>query len=197
MPKKIAIVLILGILAGGSAYGDDLYRVIVRSQSDAAVLQAAGVDPVVRLNRGYLVLADVGAISSLEAADLELELIASDVSRDQLAVDSRTDRENVDRFNLLFEEGNFRLFLLDSQPDLKLVDRPELFSVGTSKPVIEYTPSAPAPSAASAEFGDLLTLIGMPPETGLPRSSHRLGTTRSFLTASPPTSLFLTPRVST
>ncbi|MCP4685288.1 MAG: M28 family peptidase, partial [bacterium] len=174
MARLLAIILTLYFLIGGSAAADDLYRVSVRSQSEASQLKAAGVDPIVRLNRGYLVLADAAAVQALQAGTLEIEFLAGDVSRGQLAVDSRTDRDNVSRYNLLFEEGNLRLFLLDSRQDLKTTDRPELFSVETIKPAIDYSAPTPLRFTASAEVGDLLTLIGQVNEDSLLSYNSRL-----------------------
>ncbi len=176
MSKAIAIILIVGIALAGSAAADDLYRVTIQSQSDASELKVTGVDPLVRLNGGYLVLANAEGVRALESSALERELVAEGVSRSQLAIDGRMDRDNVDRYNLLFEEDNLRLFLVDSQQDLKLADRPYLFPVTASKPAIEYSPPSPAPepSTASAEMGDLATLIGLVSEDSLVSYTERL-----------------------
>jgi len=181
MRRTIAIALILGVTLTGSAAGDNLYKVTVQSQSEASKLQAAGVDPLVRLNRGYLVLADAAAAQTLEATGLERELLAGDVSRDNLALDNRTDRENVDRYDLLYEEGGLRLYRLDSRQTLKSGDTPTLFSIAKSKPVIEFTPTLtePTPSAASADFADLTALINKIEQDSLISYDERL---QAFLT---------------
>ena len=110
MLRKATLSLLIGVLLCGSVIAGDLYKVSVQSKTDAERLSAAGTDPIVRLRDGYLVLADAGSIDKLETSGLEIQLLATGVERDQLAIDGRLDRANVDKYPLVYEEDNLRLY---------------------------------------------------------------------------------------
>ena len=74
------VVVFVWLIVTASAHtvsGEDLYRVAVRSQEDAARLIAANVDAVLRIASGYLVLADHGTASALEQDGIPIQLVAS------------------------------------------------------------------------------------------------------------------------
>jgi len=69
------------------AQADDLYQVTVKNKRDAAILRSTGVDGVVRLSDGFLVLADSSAVSYLALTGLPAQLIMSAVGRDELGLE--------------------------------------------------------------------------------------------------------------
>jgi len=116
--KSVLALFALLVMFGVSSAGD-LYYVSVQSSDEALQLRQVGVDPVMRLKGGYLVLIDDSRAEILAEAALDARLVATDVERDQLAVDGRFDRQNVDKYNLIFEEDNLKLYKLDvGQPGL-------------------------------------------------------------------------------
>lgn len=111
MKKALAAaVLALGLAATGLA--DDLYKINVRSNSDAAALRAIGVEPLVWVDGSYLVLADATALENIKTSTLEHELIFSGVTKSQLAFEGRLDRANADRFPVLYESEGVCLLLV-------------------------------------------------------------------------------------
>ena len=90
--RKLIFVLaaIVGLAATGSA--DDLYKVTLGSNAEAEWLRAAEVDALVWVGGGYLVLANERASIQIQQSDLTADLIATGISRDQLALDQREDR---------------------------------------------------------------------------------------------------------
>ncbi len=153
----ICSVFVVGIAS--SAQGTDLYRVLLAGENDAAVLRNAVVEPVAAIYGGYLVLAEPQEVRSLETAGIKLELVAEDISRDQLALDLRLDDQNVGRYPLLYEEGGFRIYRLDA------FDREKALAAGAVMPVrnenLEIACHAPAPFDKSRldQMEDLSTLI--------------------------------------
>ncbi|MBU0982964.1 MAG: M28 family peptidase, partial [candidate division Zixibacteria bacterium] len=125
------------VLTAGGAVGADLYKVLIQSSQDADLLRETRVDPIVRVSDGYLVLAD-GEVSGLTGSGLSAELIASKVTRRELAIDGRLDRANVGKAVLLYEDGNLRLFRVsDAQAQTVDLDA-QMFPLGRMQPRIEY-----------------------------------------------------------
>jgi hypothetical protein len=136
--KSVLALFALLVMFGVSSAGD-LYYVSVQSSDEALQLRQVGVDPVMRLKGGYLVLIDDSRAEILAEAALDARLVATDVERDQLAVDGRFDRQNVDKYNLIFEEDNLKLYKLDVWPETTYPISPEIFPVSTRRPTIEYS----------------------------------------------------------
>ncbi len=109
---KSLIVLTLLLLAASGALADDLYEVLIGNETSAALLREAGVEPVYRLNDGYLVLAGEEAAEALLSSGLETRLVARAINKDQLAVDQRFDRQNIERYNMIYEAGDLRILQL-------------------------------------------------------------------------------------
>lgn len=121
MYKKVFSLFFVCLLVASTASGGDLYRVWVQSQTDAARLVEIGVEPVLLLNDGYLVIGDAEQIKRLRNSDLKYNRLAVNVSKDQLALDNRRDRKNVDKFSLLFEQDQMRLFQVTG-PKLRITE---------------------------------------------------------------------------
>ncbi|MFH1686340.1 MAG: M28 family peptidase [bacterium] len=123
---RVIHLLVVLILLVSTASAADVYRVPISSGHEAALLRAAGVEPVIRLNDGYLVLAKEESVRLMAQDGLAPKLIASDIDRGDLALDNRLDRANVGRYELLFEDGEVRLYRVDwSDPSLT-TDQPSL-----------------------------------------------------------------------
>ena len=69
------------------AHADDLYQVTIKNKQEAAVLKSTGVDGVVRLSDGFLVLADSTAATRLAQTGLPAQLVMSGVERDEIGLE--------------------------------------------------------------------------------------------------------------
>ncbi len=128
-----------------AALPHDLFSVSIRDSQDAASLRSLGIDPLLRLDNEYLVLA-TGDFSKLAASlDLETRLMRAGVRRDQLALDRLPDRANLERFPLVYEAGEVRLLLVEDIPSVMATeDTPTITALGDDKAAIVYSlPYAP------------------------------------------------------
>ncbi len=91
----------------------NLYRVAVQSHEEAEILSTSGCEVVLKSSDGYLVLATADEERDLSASGMAVEMIAADLTRREIAMDMRHDRENIGRYDLLFDEGGVRLFRVD------------------------------------------------------------------------------------
>ena len=172
--KCKATLLALVLCFATVANADDLFKVKIYDADDAHRLRAIGVDPVVSLTDGYLVLADGAVAERLHAAGLEHTLIARDITIDRLALDGRMDRKNVEDFPLIFEEDNLRLFLVDFDELAMLPEQPQLYPVTAGKPTIEYNESPQLVDITSAQAVDLDSLIAKVERDSLESHLERL-----------------------
>ena len=85
--KLLKIISILVLLSVPAAAGD-LYRVTVQNKSEADRLRSLAVETILRVNDGYLVLADG---FDLLSSGLSYQLLSSNVNRDELYLDNRQD----------------------------------------------------------------------------------------------------------
>ncbi len=104
--------LLFGLI--GPAIAADLHHVVIDSPDEAASLRSMGVDPVARINDGYLVLTKPATSSRLLASGLKTQLLASGVERENLAFDNRMDEANVGRFPIVYQDLDLRLYRIDS-----------------------------------------------------------------------------------
>ncbi len=161
--KKLIIFAVLGLLITGSGEAEDLYKVTLYSQHQAEMLKSSGVDVLFWVRGGYLLLADGSQSQSLKQGGLDLELLASDVRRDQLAIDGRFDRKNAEMFEVLYEDGRVRL-LLAGTGRLALTDEPaEVFPLPDKEVKISYYPPAydKTPQLSVAAMEDIEQLIAL------------------------------------
>lgn len=75
---------VVALCLAAEVQADDLYRVRVTNQREAAMLRSTGVDGVVRLPDGFLVLADSTVASRLALTGLPAQLVMADVVRNEL-----------------------------------------------------------------------------------------------------------------
>jgi len=154
-------VLVAAALIPSVAYSDDLYRVQVSGKMETEVLRSTGVDPVVRLADGYLVLADGISAQLLLTSGLAYRLVASNVEKDELAIDRRSDRVNIDKYPLVFEEGRLRIFRIDNE----ILSRPgveqDLIGAERIGAEIVYRPPAAMDISRLPELVDLDSLVSL------------------------------------
>lgn len=131
--------LVVACLAmAGTAWPDDLYKVVVRNPQDAVALMDAGVVPVLRISQGYLVLADLDAGKRLESLDLQTSLLASGVSIDQLVLERRPGAADRERYPLVFDENGLQVLRVDQSKGLFTPESVDLLPLSKLHPKIEY-----------------------------------------------------------
>ena len=110
---KVLLCLVAVLTFAAVAKSADLYHVVVRDHADANLLTAIGADAVLRVRDGYLVLIPPDRQVLLSESELEFELVAADLYREHLALDIRHDSLNRNRYPLVYEDGQVRLFRID------------------------------------------------------------------------------------
>jgi len=75
------IVLLLCLVFSLTAAGEDLWKVSVNNQGDAEVLRATGIEPIMIVRGGYLVLAGPESSAQLEKGSLKARRIATDIEK--------------------------------------------------------------------------------------------------------------------
>ncbi len=145
--------------AAGRARSADLYEVLLHSHKDAAALRQSNADVLMSTRGGYLILADARVSAALLDVGLDARLIASDVTRSEIAIDRRRDRRNAERYEVLFEQGGLRLLRV-GRIETALSDRhADLFPLRDQSPVVEYYEPSELPGlpASVTDIIDSLT----------------------------------------
>jgi Peptidase family M28/Dockerin type I domain len=91
----------------------DLYEVKVQSQTDADMLSRTGVNPVLKVGDGYLVLAGPRACDLLAGCGLEYTLVATGIDRSHLAMDIRHDLTDIGGYPLIYNKEGYRIYRVD------------------------------------------------------------------------------------
>jgi len=111
--KKLSFIIIAILVLAVGSEAADLYKVLVNSHADASALSATGVDALLKVREGYLVLMSADEEKRLRELGLGYELITTDVDSDHLALDIRLDSLNIGRYPLVYEEDGLRLFRIE------------------------------------------------------------------------------------
>jgi len=159
--RKAILALAMGLSIASSIHADDLLRVAVSSDYDAQILRNAGVEPVLVLSDGYLILADRNAAAAIGAHGIKTELVADGITLDQLVIDHRLDRENVKRYQMVFEQDNLRLFRVPSATRATAEAESGIIPLDNSRMTIEYRPSSVLYPGFSLGDINLDSLIGL------------------------------------
>ena len=159
--RNAILVLAMAVSIASSLHADDLLRVAVSSEQDAQVLRDAGVEPVLVLSDGYLILADRGAAATIGTHGLKTELVAAGITLDQLAIDYRLDRENVKRYQMIFEQDNLRLFRVPSAARAAAEAESGIRPLDNARMTIAYRPLSVLYPGLSLGDIDLDSLIGL------------------------------------
>ncbi len=158
--RTILIACLLTVIAASApAIGADLYHVTVTNADIADRLNETGVEPVTVVQGGYLVLADPVDYSRLEAAGIRMDLIATGVAKDDLALDLRLDDQNKSRYDLLFEENGLRLYRVDAGSAVKAFADQSLMPIRNDFLKIVYRPQKEFDKSSLAHIDDLQGLI--------------------------------------
>ncbi|MFH1891637.1 MAG: M28 family peptidase [Candidatus Zixiibacteriota bacterium] len=174
MLKRFSLVALILLLGTANALGADLYRVLVPSHAVAERLAALDIEPVVRLSNGYLVLVESDKIRDLGEAGTQFELIERDITKDELAVDTRLDLGNVGMYPLVYEEDNLRIFRAKFTELAQSKTQIDLAPVSIRPMIIEYNEPRRFDKALLAAGVDLDSLIGLVSEDSLISYTERL-----------------------
>jgi len=150
--------LCLCLVMGVSAMAGDLYHVTVTGHNDANALNATGAQPVLRVSDGYLVLVEAGSAARLSKSGLKTEILATDITPDQLALDNRRDDKNVGLYKLLYQQDRVRLFLVGSDKSRLTEDGSSLIPLPENL-TIEYREPLHLNESAVSQTRGLLDLI--------------------------------------
>lgn len=172
--KKIAVLLTILFVSVVAAEADNLYRVTVQNRTEADLLKASGLQAVARVGDGFLVVGGEADADALTQAGLTIILAAADVGREQIVLDNRLDRRNVERLPLLYEEDNLRLYRLPADKALPAETGGEIIPAeGRSIPIIFTPPLTLNPDFNLAQI-DLDSLIGLVVQDSLDSYTSRL-----------------------
>lgn len=139
----------------------NLYRVAVGSHADAIKLIECGIDPLLRIDGGYLVLAEGVAERNLAKSGLKFGLVTTDVSRDNIALDIRLDDYNLSRFPIVYEDTGVRLFRVNLGELYKTETTPGLAPIRTEHIRITYDEGADFEKMKAALDIDLESIINL------------------------------------
>lgn len=150
------MIMILLVLVPVS-FGADLYKVAVRSQADADRLKTAGVEAIVRIGDGYLILTDTLTASGLAKTGLSIEHLAANITKEQLALDNQHGGKYGGQYPALFQEGEVRLLLAPGGK--ALADGSALIPINNNNLVIQYQEPLLFNEGATFNIRDLRGLI--------------------------------------
>ncbi len=171
--KRIFIAAILVLLFSGSILGADLYRVSVRSAADANKLNATGAEAVVRFQDGYLVIADGLSSARLLSSGLDVALVAKDVTRKTLALDTWPNRSDAANYETVFQEDQIRVFRVRPE-QLEEANRPLGLAPMPEKSIpVRFTPT-PAGQLPTPDIARLRTQIDQISQDSLYAYTSRL-----------------------
>lgn len=152
----------------------NLYRVEIGSEAEADILKRTAVLPILRLNDGYLVLADNLSEKNLLNSGLNYSLIETDISRSELATDVRKDDFNKDKFKIVFEQDQVTLYRVDFDQVKSMDPDPQLAPILNEDLPIMYTPTRDLPRLDGPEMVDLDSLIAQISVDSLESYTERL-----------------------
>ena len=77
--KKLLSVLIIILITTPLLSADDLYKVTLNSKLDISQLELIGAEPIVKLNKGYLVLLKKPSVDEFKSTGFEYEMIKENI----------------------------------------------------------------------------------------------------------------------
>ncbi len=186
----VGTVLIFGLMYSGSATQveqiakradpatGNVYLVTLRSNADAAILRTGPLEPILRLGNEYLAFGNETAAARLRSAGLTITLLATDVKKQNLALDRRRDNLNINQYELLYEKENIRLFRVEQSVWLSATATTDLLRVGAHRPKVIYVEPSEAPVSiprlTSAALADLDSVINLVEEDSVTAYMYRL-----------------------
>lgn len=176
----LLIFILILITTALSAFPDsptikgDLYKVTISSALEAQNLTASPAEPIAVLPDGYLVIVSPDRVNDLAEAGLSYELIESNINTQEIALDGRLDRQNVDKFELLYEDGNFRVFRINPDELAAMEEPPQLVKLPDHAiPVVFHEPTK-INIESNRGIVDLQTLISNISQDSLESYVYRL-----------------------
>jgi hypothetical protein len=174
MPKNIYLCILILVFLVAAVNSADLYRVRVSSDRDAAVLTNARVEPIIRLNEGYLIIAEPQIARDLASAKIAIEPVAANIEKQNLAVDLRLDRRNAQLFDLIFEQEGIRLYRVDESMEKTEFESLSLMPIRNDFLNIEYLPQKTLDYSTTSRGIGLQELIDMVSQDSLESYSEAL-----------------------
>ncbi len=176
--RTLCLLLSFIILIPLVATAGDLYKVKVTGPLEASQLKSIGGEPIARLHDGYLILVESKSAAGLATSELDYELVATGVVTSELALDNRFDETNSGRYEVIFEQENFRLFRVEAYDVTKSAPAEGLSPVRNEGLEIEYFSSRATSEEMMARMSaldlDLDSLIGLVEEDSLLSYVERL-----------------------
>lgn len=160
MRTMLKFVTILTLLLTSTGMAADLVKVTLDNRGDAQLLRSFSPNAVLRTNTGYLLIAEPATTAKLSASSLKVEVVASDVSRDELALDLRLDDYNQSRFPIVFSEGALRVYRISGGFDPTREVQPTLLALPQSPLRIIFEESSPKEFVAPDQSATLEKLLG-------------------------------------
>ncbi len=173
MKHAIFVLILLGILISTAA-ADDLFLVKLHNLDDAQNLRSSGAEAVLRLGNDYLVLANEDVQKNMGDLGLDFNLVASDLQRNQLALDRRMDDANLEKYELLYERDRVRVLRIEPS-DLDFKGQiPDLLPLTNENIYITYVDQKIVRHDFSKLDIDLDSLVGMVRQDSLQSYVNRL-----------------------
>lgn len=163
MNRIVTLAVLVTLLAVSALAGDNLYLVEVNNPQDVGGLLELESKVVHYGSDGIVVLIDTDKTDQLNNSDLEYQLLARSVTVDRLATDARREKLPARGFQPVYEDGGFRLYLVDEPISASQLTAMELQALRPGMPLSEFQPpvSFEGQFASPEDLMDLQTLIGM------------------------------------
>ena len=174
MFRQVILCISLLLLSAVPGYSADLYKVQVRSEPEAEMLNESGGDAVIRLHKTYLMLAEPQVGKFLAEHNFRLEMIVGGITRPELAVDIGHVRGGIDPYPVIYEEDDLRIVRIDPQISAAELETFSLMRVGNERLVFEYAAVSEAQPLISGRVEGVQELIAMVNEDSLTAYTGRL-----------------------
>ncbi len=160
MRTSLKLVAFFILLLCSSGIADELVKVTIDNRTDAQLLSGLDPDAVVKTNDGYLIVANPSDVAALTSSGLKTEIIASDIERNELALDLRLDDFNVKRYPIVFAEGKLRVYRITGGFDPSYEVQPTLMALPQQSLRIVFDEFEVKPFSGMTESAALEKLLG-------------------------------------
>ncbi len=172
--KFMILVIAILVMLTGSVYSSDLYEVIINNNTQAEFLKSIKAEPLIQLDGGYLVLLDQQYLSKLQESNIEYDLVQTNILKDEIYIDGRKDKKNLEYFRPLYVFDNIRLFKIDNTSLSLSENQIELFPLRNDFLEIKYYPQKEDKILALDMGIELDTLVAKVSQDSLDSYLHRL-----------------------
>ncbi|MEW5702342.1 MAG: M28 family peptidase [Candidatus Zixiibacteriota bacterium] len=157
-----------------TAWGGDLYRVSLHGPRDAFWIQSIGGEVLLRAGNDYLLLGDEMTAEQLPQYRLDHELLEKGVQKNELAIDWRRDRKNLDRYPLLYEHEGIRVLRVKPTDLLPTGNVPDLLPIRNEHLQIAYVVPEPVQKQMLMPLADLDSVINKVSQDSIVAWENRL-----------------------